>query len=107
MALKKKIWFEPEHRDKITSNIWVLDKIQHLVAGQYFPAWTGQCVLAMLLSFQWVRTSQLRSLYFSAMPARSVGKHMCKRLMHGHILAVLNALSFMRVFCGITCDTFP
>ena len=59
----EKIRFEPEHSNKIASNRWV-DKIRRLVAGQYFPAWTGQCVLAMLLSFQWVRTSQLRPYIF-------------------------------------------
>ena len=51
--------------------------------------------------------SQLQSVYFSAMTAQSVSKHICKRLMHGHILAVLNALSFIPVFFGITYDTFP
>ena len=107
MALEKKVQFDPEDRDKIASNSGV-DKIRRHVAGQYFPAWTGQCVLAILLSFHWMRMSQLRrSLYFSAMPAQSVGKQMCKRLMHGHILAALNAISFIPVFRGITYDTFP
>ena len=44
MALEKKIRFEPKHRNKIASDRWV-DKIRRLVAGQYFPAWTGECVL--------------------------------------------------------------
>ena len=46
------------------------------------------------------------AVYFSAVTAQSVSKHMCMRLMHGHILAALNALSFIPVFLGIIYDTF-
>ena len=41
------------------------------------------------------------------MTAQSVSKDMCKCLMHGHILAALNALRFIPVFLGISYDTFP